>query len=41
MEVVQLKGAPMDVGLRELRLQEDENVIRAVRTWLREQERSW
>jgi hypothetical protein len=38
MEVVQSIGAPLDAGLRELRLQDDERVIRAVRTWLREQE---
>jgi 23S rRNA maturation mini-RNase III len=34
-------GAPLDTGIRELRLQEVESVIRAMRTWLREQETSW
>jgi len=34
MEVVQSIGAPSDAGFRELRLQDDESVIRAVRTWL-------
>jgi hypothetical protein len=41
MEVVQLIRAPLDAGLRELRLQDDESVIRVVRIWLREQETSW
>jgi hypothetical protein len=41
MEVVQSMGAPLYAGFRELRLQDDESVIRAVRTWLREQEMSW
>jgi hypothetical protein len=41
MEVVQSIGAPLDAGFRELRLQEMESVIRAVRTWLREEETSW
>jgi hypothetical protein len=41
MEVVQSIGAPLDAGIRELRLQGTESVIRAVRTWLREQETSW
>jgi hypothetical protein len=36
MEVVQSIGAPLDAGFRKWR-----NVIRAVRTWLREQETSW
>jgi hypothetical protein len=40
MEVVQSIGAPLDAGFRELRL-EDDSLIRAVRTWLREQETSW
>jgi hypothetical protein len=31
----------LDVGFRELRHQEVESVIRAVRTWLGEQETSW
>ena len=41
-------GASLDDGFRELRLQEVEkrscmieSVIRAVKTWLREQETSW
>jgi hypothetical protein len=38
MEVVQSIGTPLDAGFRELRLQEVESMIRAVRTWLREQE---
>jgi hypothetical protein len=41
MEVVQSIGAPLDAGFRELRLQEVESVIHAVRTWLREQETNW
>jgi hypothetical protein len=41
MEVVQSVGAPLDAGFRELRLQEVESVIRAARTWLREEETSW
>jgi hypothetical protein len=41
MEVVQSIGTPLNAGFRELRLQEVESVIRAVRTWLREQETSW
>jgi hypothetical protein len=41
MEVVNSIGAPLDAGFRELRFQDDENVIRAVRTCLREQETSW
>jgi hypothetical protein len=41
MEVVQSIGAPLDAGFRELRLEDDESVIRAVRTLLREQETSW
>jgi hypothetical protein len=41
MEVVQSIGAPLDAGFREIRLQEADSVIRAVRTWLREQETSW
>jgi hypothetical protein len=41
MEVAQSIGAPLDAGFRELRLQEVESEIRAVRTWLREQETSW
>jgi hypothetical protein len=41
MEVVQSIGAPLDTEVRELRLQEVESVIRAVRTWLRVQETSW
>jgi hypothetical protein len=40
MGVVQSIGVPLDAGFRELRLQDDESVIRAVRTWLREQETS-
>jgi 23S rRNA maturation mini-RNase III len=40
MEVVQLIGALLDAGFRELKLQKVESVIRAVRTWLREQETS-
>jgi len=31
----------LDAGFRELRLQDDKSVIRAVRTWLHEQETSW
>jgi hypothetical protein len=41
MEVVQSIGTQLDAGFRELRLQEVESVIHAVRTWLREQETSW
>jgi hypothetical protein len=41
MEVGQSIGAPLDAGFRELRLEDDESMIRAVRTWLREQETSW
>ena len=44
MEVVQSIGAPLDAGFRDLRLQEVKKrscMIRAVRTWLREQEKSW
>jgi hypothetical protein len=41
MEVVQSIGASLDAGFRELRLQEVDRVILAVRTWLREQETSW
>jgi hypothetical protein len=41
MEVVQSIGTPLDAGFRELRLQEVENVIRAVSTWLREHETRW
>jgi hypothetical protein len=41
IEVVQSIGAPIDAGFRQLRLQHDDSVIRAVRTWLREQETSW
>jgi hypothetical protein len=41
VEVVQSIGAPSDAGFRELRLQDDESVICAVRTWLHEQEMSW
>jgi hypothetical protein len=41
MEVVQSIGVPLDAGFRGLRFQEVESVIRAVRTWLREQEMSW
>jgi hypothetical protein len=37
---VQSIGATLDAGFRELRLQEVESVIRAVRTWLHEQETS-
>jgi hypothetical protein len=40
MEAVQSIEAPLDAGFRELRLQEVESVIRAVRTWLHEQELS-
>jgi hypothetical protein len=32
MEVAQSLGVPLDAGFRELRLQDDESVIRAVRT---------
>jgi hypothetical protein len=41
IEVVQSIGAPLNAGFRELRLQEVESVISAVRTCLREQETSW
>jgi hypothetical protein len=41
MEVVQSMGAPLDAGFRELRLQEVESVISAVRAWLREQKMNW
>jgi hypothetical protein len=41
MEVVQSIGTTLDAGFRELRLQEVESMIRAVRTWLLEQEKSW
>jgi hypothetical protein len=41
MEVVQSIAAPLDAGFRELRLQEVDSVIHAVRTWLCEQETSW
>jgi hypothetical protein len=41
MEVVRSIGAPLDAGFRKVRLEDDESVIRAVRTWLREQETSW
>jgi hypothetical protein len=42
MEVVQSIGAPLDAGFRELRLQEvEKTVIRAVKTWLLEQDTSW
>jgi len=44
MEVVQLIGALLDAGFTELRCGtrfDDESVIRAVRTWLCEQETSW
>jgi hypothetical protein len=41
MEVVQSIGALLDAGFRELRLQEVDSMICAVRTWLREQETSW
>jgi hypothetical protein len=41
MEVVQLIGAPLDAGFRELSFQKVESLIRAVRTWLLEQETSW
>jgi hypothetical protein len=41
MDVLQSIGTPFDAGFRELRLEDDERVIRAVRTWLREQETSW
>jgi hypothetical protein len=41
MEVLQSMGAPLDAGFRELRFREAEKRIRAVRTWLREQETSW
>jgi hypothetical protein len=41
MEIVQSIGTPLDSGFRELRIQEVESVIRAVRTWLREHETSW
>jgi hypothetical protein len=41
MEILQLIGAPSDVGFRELRLQlRGETEIRAVRIWLREQKTS-
>jgi hypothetical protein len=41
LEVVQSIGAPSDAGFRELRLEDEESVIRALRTWLRERETSW
>ena len=44
MKVVQSIGAQLNAGFRELRLQGVEKrscMIRAVRTWLREQEMSW
>jgi hypothetical protein len=41
MEVVQPIGAPSATGFRQLRLQNDGSMIRAVRTWLHEQETSW
>jgi hypothetical protein len=33
--------APLKDALRGTRFEDDESVIRAVRTWLREQETSW
>jgi hypothetical protein len=41
MEVVQSIGAPLDAGFRDLRLQEVESVIHAIRTWVGEQETNW
>jgi len=44
MEVVQSIGALLDAGFGELRRGtrfDDKNLIRAVRTWLCEQEMSW
>jgi hypothetical protein len=44
MEVVQSIGAPLDAGFREftfLQFRKWRNMIRAMRTWLREQETSW
>jgi hypothetical protein len=41
MEVVQSIAASLDAGFRDLRFQEVESVIRAVRTWPREQETNW
>ena len=34
-------GGPLKDALRGARFEDDERVIRAVRTWLREQETSW
>jgi hypothetical protein len=41
MEVVQSIGTMLDAGFRELRLQEVESMIHAVRSWLRKQEKNW